>query len=117
MLENIAIIKEVHEYFKTKDAQNLASEYLKKIGAENIALYRIEQCNQLEIFYVMFIRALMSKRENIIIVKPFSLINNLINIHTICDIMNKVNNNKNIFIFDSLANEIHYKGYPCLTIK
>jgi ABC-type lipoprotein export system ATPase subunit len=117
MIENIALIKEVHEFLNTKDAQEIADEYLSKIDLSNIALNRIEQCTQLETFYVMFIRALMSKRKNIIIIKPFSLINNLINIHTISDVINKINNEKNIFSFDSVSNEMHYKGYPCLTIK
>ena len=77
MLENIAIIKEVHELMSIDEAEDIAREELKKISLSQIALYRLTQCSPIEIFYVMLIRAIMAKEMNVIIVTPFLLVDNL----------------------------------------
>lgn len=117
MLENIALIKEVHEQLSIKKAQSIATESLEKIGISHIALKRLNQCSSIEIFYVMFIRAMMSKNINIVILTPFLLISNLADIQSIINNIEILNSDKNIFILDNSTNKIHYKGISCLIVK
>ena len=117
MIENIALIKEVHLLLSTPKAQEEAQEYLKKIGLESIATNRLTACSAVEIFYVQLIRALMTQEKNIIIVSPFSLIDNLRNINDIIENIKLLNQDRNILILDTQNNEIHYKGYACNIVK
>ena len=117
MIENIALIKEVHEHMPTSLAQKEALDYLSKINLQNIGKNRLTQCKSLEIFYISFIRALMTKEMNVIIVTPFHLIDNLREINTILASIEKLEVQKNILIFDTFSNETHYKGCSCNIIK
>ena len=117
MLENIALIKEVHEHLATPKAQNIARDMLRKISQEHIALYRVSTCSPTEIFYIQFIRALMMNEDQIMIVTPFSLIDNLRNINVIIENIKILAHKKHILIVDMLSNEIHYKGTACNTVK
>jgi len=117
MLENIALIKEVHELLGREKAEALANEYLQKIGLSHIGLYRLNQCSDVEIFYVMYIRALMSKATDVIITTPFSLISNLRDIEPIIATLKLLGSEKNIFILDSVINELHYKEKSCHIVK
>ena len=107
MLENIAIIKEVHEHLPTPQAQKEAKDYLRKINLEKIGLNRLNQCNSFEVFCVALIRALMTKEMNVIIVSPFRLIENLRDIKTVLTAIEKLEVYKNIIIIHTISNEIH----------
>ena len=117
MLENISLIKEVHEHLATSKAQKIAREMLTKIGQEHISLYRVSSCTPIEIFYTQFIRALMMKEKQIIIVTPFSLIDNLRDINVIIDNIKILCSEKDVLLLDMLSNENHYKGSICSIIK
>lgn len=111
MSENIALIKETHEHKKVEDAQNEAYAMLKKIGLGEISLKRISQCNSLEIFYVMLIRALMTKERRIIIVPLFLLTSSFEDIKDIIEKILILNNDKEIYILDLVSNENYYKDF------
>jgi len=117
MLENIALIKEVHESMPTKLAQQQANEYLEKIQLQDIGLNRLNQCNTLEVFYVCLIRALMTKETDVIIVTPFHLIDNLREIEILIASIKKLKTQKNIIFLDTLSNETHYEGCSCNILK
>ncbi|NOR57971.1 MAG: hypothetical protein GQ474_05550 [Sulfurimonas sp.] len=117
MLENIALIKEVHEHMPTEEAQKEAKESLKKIELEKIGLHRLNQCNSYEVFCVCLIRALMTKESDVIIVSAFHLIDNLRDIETIVSTIEKLKVKKNILILDTISNEIHYKDSSCNIVK
>ena len=117
MLENIAIIREVHEHLPTTEAQEQAIEQLKKLELEDIGLHRLNQCNSFDIFCVSLIRALMTKEMNVIIVSPFHIIDNLRDIETISTTIKKLEIKKDILILDTLSNETHYKGFSCNIVK
>ena len=117
MLENIALIREVHKHLPTKEAQAEARESLRKIDLENISLNRLNQCNSYEIFCVCLIRALMTKEADVIIVTPFHLIDNLREIQTIVSVIEKLEVQKNILILDTISNETHYKDSSCNIVK
>ena len=117
MLENIALIKEFHDGFSIVKAEKDAHKQLDKIDMSHIELRRATECTSTEIFYIMLIRALMTKELNVIIVSPFSLLDNIRDIEVVLKDMNILNTKKNIFLIDDTANAPHYKGYSCNIIK
>ncbi len=117
MLENIALIKEVHEHLPTKSAQAEAREALAKIELEKISLFRVNMCDAYEIFCVSLIRAMMSNDKRLIIISPLNLLDSLSSIDDLVDIINKLQMNKDILILDTLSNETHYKEASCNIVK
>ncbi len=116
--ENISLIKEVNELLSRKKSEKIADEYLEKINLAHIGLLRLSQCSSIEIFYTMFIRALMTKERKIIIVTPLSLIKNLRDIKELVQNINILNiHKKDILILDTITNENQYKGCRCHIIK
>jgi len=116
IIENISLIKEVHEFMPTKKASEIAMSYLEKLNLSKIALYRPVMCNDLEILQVMFLRAVMFKNKNIAIINPHYLINNLKDIKVIIDAMKMVEG-KDLLILDLLSNEIYYEGCSCRIVR
>jgi ABC-type lipopolysaccharide export system ATPase subunit len=117
MLENISLIKEVHEFMPVKKAHTLALKYLKNLGIEDVANKRVINCSSREIFYILLIRAMMMPQKSILIQTPYSIISNLGDIKTILCNISKLEDFKNIFIFDVAINRYHYEGAPCTIIK
>jgi len=117
MIENISLIKEVHEFMPTKKAKELALTYLKNLGLEDIANKRVINCSSNEIIYVMLIRAMMMPQKSILLQAPYSITTNLGDIKTILCNISKLTNLKKIFIFDVAINEYHYEGAPCSIVK
>lgn len=117
MLENIAIIKEVHEALPTFMAQQEAREKLNVLGIEHVASQRLTQCSSLEIFYVMFVRSLMHNKPRIIIVTPFFLIKKLADIQEVLEKITKCNTTKTLVILDNISNQSYYEGKACHIIK
>lgn len=110
MCENIALIKETHEHKSIKDAENEAFEMLQKIELGETALKRVSQCNSLEIFFVMLIRALMSDRKCVIIVPLFLLTGSFEDIKNILQKISILNSNKEIYILDLISNKNYYSS-------
>lgn len=117
MLENIALIKEVHAFMSISKAEALAAGLLEAIDLDYIGPNRVTSCSNTEIFYVMFMRALMSDAKNIIIVTPYSILYNLRDIKEILNKINIIKNEKNVLILDTLNQEINYKGSECTIVK
>jgi len=117
MNENIALIKEVHKHLQIKEAEDIATKYLNKINLSKIGLLRLSQCKPIEIFYVMYIRALMMPEKNLVIVSPFNIIRNVKNMQDVIENLAILNDDKNILIIDTITNESRYKGVRCNMIK
>lgn len=111
MCENIALIKETHEHKGIKDAEDEAYRMLEKIELGKIMLNRVSQCSSLEIFFVMFIRALMTQEKSIMIVPLFLLSSNLEDIKTVLEKISILNSDKNIYILDLISNENYYRDF------
>jgi ABC-type proline/glycine betaine transport system ATPase subunit len=116
-MENISLIKEVQKFMSVEDAQKLARDHLKLISFEDVAQKRVNNCGEIEIFYVKFIRALFSDAENILISTPFRILQSIENIDKIINNLLKYETQKNIVILDLFSNEHRYKGSACNTIK
>ena len=117
MVENIALIQEVHQNKSIDESEALALEMLTKISLETIAYKRIPECSIEEIFFVMYIRALMMDIPKIYIKVPYAITENFKDIQSIIDAMELLKNDKSVMILDLLSNEVHYKGCGCNIIK
>jgi len=110
MIENIALIHEVHKHTPTKIAQAEASEYLHKINKLDIGLNRTNQCNEVEEFYIMLIRALMTKEQTIVILNPLSILKHIEFLAIAMKNLAILNDEKNIIILENDINRFHYEG-------
>ncbi|MBU0631013.1 hypothetical protein KKA17_00035 [bacterium] len=117
ILENIAIIKEVHANKPVIEAEQEALEFLKLLSLEEIAKKRVPECNEFEIFCTMLLRAIMSENPTIVIVTPFSLITTLTGVQEIADVISKLNTKKDIIIVDMLNNKTNYEGELCRIVE
>jgi len=108
MIENIAFILEVHQNKNIKEAEGEVFELLKKISLTSVAQKRIDMCTSLEIFYVMFLRALVFQSESIVINYLFSIVEDLENIEIIISTLEKLDINKKIIFIDTVKNEYFY---------
>lgn len=107
MLENIALIKEVHGAVSIDQAEAEAIHYLSKINLQHLQSHSIGQCSSLDLFSVMLIRALMFSPE-LMIVSPFNLINNLESIDSLVQIVVDLKIKNTILIVDIERNDFHY---------
>ena len=118
MVENIAIIKEVHQFYDIKKAEKEALELLKIVELESVGTKRVSQCNTVEVFTTMFIRAVMMPEEIIFITMPTTILGTFKELERIIYMMQKLNTkNKYIEILDLKSNENYYKECTCSMIK
>jgi len=117
MCENIALIKEFHEHKPIKEAEDEAKNYLEKIGLGSIWAKRSSECSELEMFYVMFIRSLMSKEMSVIIVSPFSITTSIESMKGIIENLLLLKGKKSVLILDLCINERYYEESQCSIIK
>ncbi len=110
MIENIALIPEVHKHISVKKAQELAQACLAKIDKEDIALKRMHQVNEVEMFYVLIARALMDSRETIVIINPLSILKHVEFLAIAMKNLAILNKEKNIIILENDINRFHYEG-------
>jgi len=110
MIENIALIPEVHKHISVQKAQELAQNCLAKIEKEDISLKRMHQLNEVEIFYVLIARALMDARQTIVIVNPLSILKHVEFLAIAMKNLAILNEEKNIIILENDINRFHYEG-------
>jgi len=87
---NIALIKQYHEDMPSRQAQQLAVEYLGRIGVGHIASKRNPALNHEERFCVMLLRAAMVHDAMILIDQPFKIIPHLKDIEFITTALKKI---------------------------
>jgi ABC-type lipoprotein export system ATPase subunit len=110
IIENISLVKQVHEFMSVKDSQKMVLDYLSVISYEDLANKRVDDCNDLEIFYIKFIRTLVVDAQNIIIVTPYRILNATQSMDEIINNLLKYNSEKKITILDLVFDEHRYKG-------
>ncbi len=119
VIENIALIQEVHERLTREAAHENALDKLRLLGLEAIAKSRIASCSQFEYFCISMIRASMMLDAKIYIILPLqqfhtnSSIEDMV--HSICNI----NIQEHVIILDLVSNieEYKLKGVSCHIIE
>ncbi len=111
-IENISLIKEVHEHLSTPQAQQLATDALAKAGYGHLALLRNAQCSMVERFVVKLIRATMLQYDKIVISMPFNLIEDSKNIDFFLDLFRLLDITDKVMILDITTNRKNYTEVP-----
>lgn len=117
IIENIALMQEVHHHKPAVEAEAEVLELLMRISLEEITQKRTSACNQFEIFCAMLIRAMLSDSTQIFIVTPFTLISTLVDIKEITNVINKLDIKKDIIILDVQNSRTNYEGDLCHIVK
>ena len=114
MLENIALISQVHDKMGMAQSHKKAYAALKSLELEQIAPLRYENCSAKEKFYVQLIRANILKDAKIIIEQPFMLLAEEMSIHFILDALGRLNiPYERVRIIDLVHQENNYKEPQC----
>ena len=114
LLENVALIDEVHHHMSVKQAESKVLQTLKSNGLEQLAFKRIPQCNDHEIFQFLLLRAAAMPKKQAFILLPLTLVNHEDGINAILNIINNLKIDLTISILDLKSNQIHYQGLACL---
>lgn len=113
MIENIALIPEMHQGLRVPIAEQQAKIELEQAGMQHIGNKRVPQCTDKEKFYAMLIRAKLFNPSKILIEAPFSFISGM---HSVEFIMNAIKNADiphSVEIADLKSNRMHYTGEEC----
>jgi ABC-type cobalamin/Fe3+-siderophores transport system ATPase subunit len=110
MVENISLVKQVHHFMSVKDSAKMALEYLSVVSCEHLANKEVDDSSELELFYVKFIRALLSDGKNIVILTPYRILEATQNMDEVINNLLKYNSEKKVTILDLVFNEHRYKG-------
>ncbi len=70
VIENIALIEEVHQRYNRDISHKNAFIKLSQFNMQSLASKKVSQCNELEKFTLVLIRASMMKNVTIVIVTP-----------------------------------------------
>ncbi len=113
--ENIALILEYHYRYSIKNATIYADELLKRCEHHKLSDKRVFELDKRDRFIIQYIRAYVSPKDKIAIVKPFSMldrVDDLSYIKKLVDILDE----KETEIVDTTIHQ-YYKESRCLIIK
>ncbi len=113
--ENIALILEYHYRYSVKNATIYTNQLLEKCGCLEMANMRPFKLSKKDKFIIQCIRAYVSPKDKIAIVKPFSMlerVEDLSYITKLADILNE----KEMQIIDTAIHK-YYEENTCLTIE
>ena len=113
--ENIALILEYHYKYSVKNATIYTNQLLKKCGYIELSNKRPFKLNKKDKFIIQCIRAYVSPKDKVAIIKPFSMLDrveDLSYITKLADILDE----KEMQIVDTAMHR-YYKENKCLTIE
>ena len=115
VLENITLIKEVHERLSYDEAKIPAYEALERVGYRHINQLRSAQCNEKERFIAQLIRASMMQYAKIVVITPFVLLSDAEEIGFLLDCFEKLGIGGRCMVLDMQANRAKYEegGSAC----
>lgn len=113
--ENIALILEYHYKYSIKDATVYTDKLLEKCGYKSIGGKKPFRLSKKEKFIIQFIRAYVSPKEKIAIIKPFSMLEKIEDLSILIKIAD-IFDEKNIQIVDTTIHK-YYEENKCLIIE
>jgi len=113
--ENIALILEYHYKYSIKNATIYTNQLLKKCGYLKIENSKPFELNKKDKFIIQYIRAYVSPKEKIAIVKPFSMLERVEDLSYVIKLVD-ILNEKEIQIIDTAIHK-YYEENRCLTIE
>jgi ABC-type lipopolysaccharide export system ATPase subunit len=114
MIENIALILQVHEGLSREAAHKRAHQKLKVLELLHLANWRYDICSEKEIFYVQLIRAHMQKNAKIVIDQPFAFLAEEVDLGFIFTALDRLMiAYEEVLIIDLTGQKSHYKETAC----
>lgn len=114
MVENIALILQVHEHLNRQEAKHIASKALLSLELNHIAALRYDVCSEKEIFFTQLIRACLKKDAKIVIDQPFSFLADEMDLSFILDALDRLLvSYQDVIIIDLKHQQSHYKESAC----
>lgn len=110
MLENIALVLQIHQGLSRAKAHKIVSAVLDLLNLEKISQLRYESCSNKEIFLVQIIRACIQKDAKIIIEQPFILLNEEASLDFIFETLDMLGiAHERVLVIDLQHQENYYK--------
>lgn len=114
MMENIALILQVHEGMNRQDAKHEAVKSLMRLGLNHIASLRYDACSEKEIFFTQLIRARLKKDAKIVIDQPFLFLADEMDLGFLLDALDLLLvPYQDVLIIDLTHQQSHYKESAC----
>jgi ABC-type lipoprotein export system ATPase subunit len=119
IIENIALIEEVHQNFERKKSHANALKKLKKLNLQHLETKRSSECSDLEIFSLSLIRASMMKDVIIVVITPlvqYQAEDSLEHLYKVLDTL-EIKERTIILDLSLYENDYRDKGIICNIIK
>lgn len=110
IIENIALIKEAHEFMPTKEAQAVAMEALERLGYGHIAHRRSVDCTIRELFVAQLVRASMLQYAKIVIIRPFVMLKDTEEITMLLETLRAMKSACDCTVLDMKSNRSKYEA-------
>jgi len=109
--ENISLILEYHYKYSIDNATEYTNELLKKCGYLHLAQKRPFELNKKDKLIIRYLRAYVSPKEKIAIIKPFSMLNHVDDLSYLEELVD-ILNEKKMQIVDTTMHK-YYKENRC----
>lgn len=110
IIENIALIREVHGAQSRKQAQAAALNVLKSLEYAHTAYRRPSACDAKERFVAQLVRASMMQNVKIVLVNPFVMLNDSEPLMWIADLLFHLDREAEALILDVSINRNKYEA-------
>ncbi len=110
IVENIALIKEVHEGYSREAAHALAEEALESFDYGHISRLRSVNCNDGERFIAQLLRATMTQYDKIVIVRPFVMLRDTVEMEVMGASVYRIAQNRECIVLDMRSNRSKYEA-------
>ncbi len=119
IIENIALIEEVHERYEREKSHANALEKLKKLNLQDLQTKRPSQCSDLELFSLSLIRASMMRYVTITVITPLVQYQSENSLEHLFKVLNILDVKERTIVLDLSLYENDYKdkGITCNIIR
>ena len=105
-VENVALVLEYHKKIPIKKAEEIVFELFKRCNIDDIGYRRIYEIDRKDILILKFLRAYVSYFSEILIVKPFSMLDKMEDMDRLFELFNMLND-KMVIVADLKSNRYY----------
>jgi len=106
VIENIALMLEYNKNYSISKAEQAIFKLMKRFQIEGIKDKRVYELNKKDILIIKYLRAYVSSFDTILVVKPFSMLDNVEDLDVLFELFN-IYNDKMTKIVDLNSNQYY----------
>ena len=106
VIENIALMLEYNKNYSISKAEQAIFKLMKRFKIEGIKDKRVYELNKKDILIIKYLRAYVSSFDTILVVKPFSMLDNVEDLDVLFELFN-IYNDKMTKIVDLNSNQYY----------